>query len=219
MWVSIALAILTIANLVIPGYPSIVAAWMVAFILLMGLMITYQSYRNKTYNALIGDFRKGLETYRRVVASQSENSPMRLMTRFSRQDIGEDDKMGARAWNIMLEKTSVIDEILMWEVQNFAGILNEFDASTFDVKPFVTELTERTWKVIKWYHENVVCTALKMREEIGPHDKSLRQDFSKFRMFYNDGLKEIQVAREKMNEELTLGLKTDLRDLLLPEPE
>jgi hypothetical protein len=64
MWVSIALAVLSIAGLVIPGYPSTVAAWMVVFILIMGLMFTFQSYRNKTYTALIGDFRKGFETYR-----------------------------------------------------------------------------------------------------------------------------------------------------------
>lgn len=127
--------------------------------------------------------------------------------------------MGATAWNAILEKTSVIDAILMWEFQNYIDVLNQFNPSTFDVKSFVTMLIEHTWKTINWYHDNVVRTALKMREERAPQDKSLREDFSKFRMFYNDSLKEIQAAREKANEELGLGMKADLRNLLLPEPE
>jgi hypothetical protein len=58
-----------------------------------------------------------------------------------------------------------------------------------------------------------------MREERAPQDKSLREDFSKFRMFYNDSLKEIQATHEKANEELGLGMKADFRDLRLPEPQ
>ena len=219
MLVSIALAVLSIAGLVIPGYPSTVAVWMVVFILVMGLILTFQSYRNKTYAALIGDFRKGFETYRRAVGSQAENTPIHLMTRLSSQRIGEADKMGATAWNAILDKTSVIDAILIWLFEDFIDAMSRFDPSTFDVKAFVTILIERTEKTINWYHANVVRSAFKMREERAPQDKPLREDFSKFRMFYNDSLEEIQAARERINEEFGLGLKTDLKDLRLPEPE
>jgi hypothetical protein len=107
----------------------------------------------------------------------------------------------------------------MWEFQNYIDVLNQFNPSTFDVKSFVTMLIEHTWKTINWNHDNVVLTAFKMREERAPQDKSLREDFSKFRMFYNDSLKEIQATHEKANEELGLGMKADFRDLRLPEPQ
>lgn len=219
MWVSIALAILTIVNLVIPGYPSIFAAYMVVFILVMGVMLTFQIYRSKTYTELIEDFRKGFETYLRIVGSEAENSPIRLMNRLPSQRIGEGDTIGAQVWNVMLEKTSVIHNILMWEFQNYIdNFLDRLNPSFMD-KELMTTFIEHSWKTIKWYHEDVVRVALKMREERAPRDKSLREDFSRFRMFYNDSLKEIQAARAKGNEEFGLGMKTDLRDLRLPEPE
>jgi hypothetical protein len=59
---------------------------------------------------------------------------------------------------------------------------------------------------------------LKMRDERAPQVKTLREDFSKFRMLYNDALKDIQSALEKANLELGLALKADIGNFLLPEP-
>jgi len=217
MWVSIALAVVAVAAPAF-GVSSRDIAGLVVLLLVFGLFVTYERFMTRTHRAVIAAFRNAFGTYQRLVGPTSDDNPMQLMNRLSSELVRGKEETPKAVWDMFADRTYVINGILTQLLQDCIDALNRLDPMDMETGESIKILGTRIWRTIEWYHADVIRPLLRMREERAPQANMLRENFSKFRMLYNDVFKDVRSACEKANSELGLTLRTDISNFLLPEP-
>ncbi len=216
IFVSIALlAVGLAAPFVGLAYPQIAAFDII--IVMLGLMVTYQIFKKRSNSAIVTPFRTWLRDYQRLITVNEQYGPMPLMRRLMSHP--SRDKTKKAVWSVLSERTTVLHEVLVDDLQTYVKSydqLGEADLSSIDIKDFVKSWTEDLWRIIDRYHTDVIGILLQMKQENPPKDANIRDDFSKFGMFYNEVLKQMKSACERANAELSIDLRTEIEKLLIP---
>jgi hypothetical protein len=201
------------------------------FVVGFGIFMARERMRNKAYSSVLVNFQTWFTDFEKLIAPKQEGRPdfslLRLMKQITaiagtaeRKHKEQPTRKRDEAWTAWEQSSLLIEAMhntLVEDLQYFADACDDMLASGVDGESdVVKKIADQSWRILLHYHRHVVEPILRMREEIRPGDKSLRQEFSKFREFYNDTLKEMETARRKASSEYELGLDSDVREFVLP---
>jgi hypothetical protein len=214
MWVSI-LVFLVNAGQPYLGYSSTQTTSISLFLLVLGLIITYLSFRTQRCRKVKADFLQCFDGYQRIVNQDAKHSAMGLMGQLMAQLSEEDTSSRGEVWKVLHERTCVITKILVQQLQDVTDEMRLLDPSLAVAEERLKVIVGKFWKILNWYHDNVIQVILQMDEETHPN-RSLREDSSRFRMLYNNLLNAIRKASEDAGSDLGLDLTIGVEKLLLP---
>ena len=218
MRVSIILIVMNAAfTLLSPIYslPTTTAALANLFALFLGLVHVSTQHRKQLHREVIEALREALDDLSSIFNQDNEASPLRLMTYLSSLPDKNKPLMSKDAQKVLLEKTSVINQILIQEFKDCITSLSRIDPSLPSSKEPITWVAEDSWRTLNWYRVNVIEALRELRENKAVSGKSVEDSLAKFRMSYNDALKDLRAARERANKELDLHLDTNIDGLVI----
>jgi hypothetical protein len=231
-WASILLTLVTLSyaavNIVRPNaFLPVNYIILSLFVLGFGIFMARERLRNKVYSSVLVSFQTWFTDFERLIAPKQEGRPdfsllrlMKQITATRRRQKQQPTRKRHEAWTASEQWSLSIEAMhntLVEDLEYFADACDYMLASGIDGESDeVRRIADQSWRILLHYHRHVVEPILRMREEICPGDKSLRQEFSKFKEFYNDTLKEMETARRKASSEYKLGLDSDVREFVLP---
>jgi hypothetical protein len=208
--------ILAVGNsiLTVSSQPPAIIVGFNFVVVFYGVIFGTSEIRKQAYRGVIDSLRKALDNLRSIFNQDSETSPIRLMMYVaSLPDASQQTQKDVS--DALLERTSVIHQILVQELQDCVTTLTRIDPSTSASKEPIKWVAEDSWRTLNWYRVNVIQILLQFTESKSIGSKSLQENLSKFQLVYLDALKDLRAARERANSELNFSLDINIDKLLV----